>query len=97
MIKRKNIEQIRKMVLPILRRNGVAKAAIFGSHATGMATPSSDVDMLVSFRGRKSLLDLAGVELELEKVLGRKVDLLTYKSLHPLLRERVMKEEVRIL
>lgn len=60
-------------------------------------TDQSDVDLLVEFEGRKSLLDLSGLKIELEDALGRKVDVVTYRSLHPLLRERILAEQVPIL
>jgi predicted nucleotidyltransferase len=71
----------------------VKRASIFGSVARGEATGDSDIDLLIEFEGRKSLLDLAGLKIELEESLGRKVDVLTYKSLHPLLRDRILEEE----
>lgn len=60
-------------------------------------TDESDVDLLVEFEKRKSLLDLAGLKIELEDALNRRVDVLTYRSLHPLLKERILAEQVRIL
>ena len=57
----------------------------------------SDIDILVEFEGEKSLLDLSGLKIELEEVLGRKVDVLTYNSLHPLLKERILEEQKAIL
>ena len=48
-----------------------------------------DIDILVEFWAEKSLLDLAGLKIELEESSGRKVDVLTYNSLHPLLKERI--------
>jgi uncharacterized protein len=60
-------------------------------------TDQSDVDLLVEFEGRKSLLDLSGFKIELEDALCRKVDVVTYRSLHPLLRERILAEQVPIL
>ena len=84
-------------ILQILKRNEVAKAGIFGSYARGEERPGSDLDMLVEFKGRKSLLDLCGVELELERALRRRVDLLTYNSIHPLLKERILGEEIRLI
>ena len=86
-----------KAVIPLLNRHEVARAGLFGSYARGTETKSSDVDILVRFRGRKTLLDLIGLKQALEDSLRRKVDVLTYKSIHPRLRERVFKEEVRIL
>ena len=93
----KKITKLKKKILPILRRNNVTKSGIFGSFVRGEAGKNSDIDILVEFKGRKSLLDLARLEIELEKVLKRKVDLGEYSVIHPLLRERILKEEVRIL
>jgi len=62
-----------------------------------MKEESSDIDILVEFGAEKSLLDLAGLEIELEESLGRKVDVLTYNSLHPLLKERILSEQRVIL
>ncbi|MBN2251163.1 MAG: nucleotidyltransferase family protein [Candidatus Altiarchaeota archaeon] len=91
------VGEIRKAVLPVLRKNGVAKAGFFGSFVRGEASAKSDVDILVEFRGRKSLFDLSHLEIELEDTLGRKVDVVTYNSLHPLLKDRILREEVKIL
>ncbi len=63
----------------------------------GSKKKSSDIDILIKFKEGKSLLDLARLELILEKKLGRKVDLVTYDSLHPLIKDRILKEEVKVL
>jgi predicted nucleotidyltransferase len=65
--------------------------------ARGEASEDSDVDLLVEFEGKKSLLDLIGLKLDLEDNLNRRFDVLTYDSLHPLLKERILKEQVAIL
>jgi len=75
----------------------VVKAGIFGSLAKGSFKKSSDIDILIKFKGQRSLFDLARLELELEEKLGRRVDVLTYRSLHPLIKKEVLKEEVKIL
>ena len=94
---KREIKKIKKEVLPILKRYDVIRAGIFGSYARGEQKKKSDIDLLIQFKGRKSLLDLTGLELDLEKKLKVKVDILTYKSLHHLLKERILKEEIRIL
>lgn len=91
-----NIQTIRTKVTPVLENEGVTKAAVFGSHATGEARQNSDVDLLVEFGSRKSLFDLVGLKLELEKVLKKKVDLLTYRSIHHLLRNIILNEQIVI-
>jgi predicted nucleotidyltransferase len=57
----------------------------------------SDEDILVEFEPGRSLLDLAGLKIELEENLGRRVDVLTYRSLNPLLKDRILKEQKPIL
>ena len=68
------------------------KIAIFGSYARDEANPESDVDILVEFCDRKSLLDLVGIEQELADALGLNVDLLTEKSISPYLIDRIKRE-----
>jgi hypothetical protein len=93
----RNLKEIKDKITGILGRRGVRRASFFGSAARGELTEDSDIDILVEFEGRKSLLDLAGLKMELEDALKRKVDVLTYNSLHPRLKERVLREEVAIL
>jgi len=93
----KEIEKIKNKILPILQRYDVVRSAIFGSFARGENTEGSDIDILVEFGGEKSLLDLAGLKIALEESLKIKVDVLTYNSLHPLLRERILREQRVIL
>lgn len=91
------LKKIIDKIIAILKANDVKKAAIFGSFARGEATKSSDVDILIEFKGKKSLFDLAGLKIELEEAIGRKVDVVTYKSLHPLLKEKILSEQLIIL
>ena len=94
----KSIESIKHKIVKILKENGVVRTGIFGSYARGEQSKKSDLDILIEVRGRKfSLFDLLGLEMELKKALKKKVDLLAYRSIHPLLKERIFKEEVRII
>jgi predicted nucleotidyltransferase len=93
----RELERLREKVTPILRRLGVRRASVFGSLARGEGDEESDVDLLVELEPGRSLLDLAELKVELEEVLGRRVDVITYDSLHPLLRDRVLREQRRIL
>ena len=95
--KTRRISSIKNKILPELVKAGVKKASLFGSAARGEAKKGSDIDLIVEFKGRKSLLDLAGLKQELEKVLGKRVDVLTYDSLHPLLKVRILREQEVIL
>ena len=67
-----------------------------GSFARRVPEDASDVDVLVEFEGERSLLDLAGLRLELMDALGRDLDVVTYRSLHPRMREHVLNEQVAI-
>ncbi len=81
----------------ILERNGAKRAGLFGSYARGENRKGSDIDMLVELGKGKSLLDLIGLEQELEQKTRSKFDLVTYKSLNHLIRDDILKEEVKIL
>ena len=86
-------ELIDKLV-KLLKKHGVKKIVIFGSYARGEAGPDSDIDVIVEFKNRKSLLDLVGIEQELEDELGIRVDLLTEKSISPYLIDNIRKESI---
>ena len=91
------IKEIRDKIIPILKRYGVSKAALFGSSVKGEMTEESDIDVLVEIETDISLLDFVGLKLELEEILGRKVDVVEYSTLKPILKERVLREQVPIL
>jgi len=80
-------------IVPILKAQEVEKASVFGSFAKGCATEKSDIDILVQLKKDKSLLDLVGLKLDLEAKLGRKVDLLTYQSINPYLKQIIFDEQ----
>ena len=90
---------IKETIVAILRRHDVVHAGIFGSFARGDQRPQSDLDILIEFdpTKTKSLLDLAALGIELEDALGRPVDLVTYRSLNPRIRDRVLADEVVLL
>lgn len=73
----------------LCREHGVVFAGLFGSRARGEASPDSDVDVLVRFDERRSLIDQARVEREIGEAMGRSVDLVTENALSPYLRDQV--------
>lgn len=93
---KQSIEEIKEQILPVLQRFDVVKAAIFGSMVRGETEESSDLDLLVEFTGDKSLFDLVDLKEALEEALHCKVDVLTYNSIHPLLKKSILKKEVVI-
>ena len=86
------MDEIINKLVSILKKHGVRRIEVFGSYARGEAEPESDLDVIVEFEKRKSLLELVGIEQELEDALGIKVDLLTKASISPYLMERIEKE-----
>ena len=83
-------------LIEICRQNDVAKLGVFGSMARGEATEQSDIDLLVYFAQRKSLLAMVALERQISAALGRKVDLLTEAALSPYLRDTIKSEMVVI-
>ncbi len=82
-----NVGEIKKRAVPLLKSYGVARAGVFGSVTRGDAGAGSDVNILVELPKDASLLDLAGLKIDLEGMLGNEVDVLTYNSLYSLLKE----------
>jgi len=94
--KLKELRQLRPKIVKILKKNDVVKAGIFGSYARGEQTKSSDIDILV--KPPKGIgFGFVGIQLELESKLKKKIDLLSYKAINPLMKKKILKEEVRII
>jgi uncharacterized protein len=69
---------------------------VFGSVARGEANRQSDIDFLVELESGRSLLDLGGLQMELESLLGRRVDVVTARGLRARIREHVLREAVLV-
>jgi predicted nucleotidyltransferase len=83
-----------KIIISSLKNEGVKKIGVFGSYAKGNASPKSDLDLLVAFSKKKSLLDIVRIERELFEKLNIKIDLCTRKSISPYLIDQIEKEEL---
>lgn len=94
---KKTIEQIKKRIKPILKESNVKKAGIFGSYARGEEKKNSDIDILIDLDKNLSLLKLIELKIKLEKILKKKVDLIEYSTIHPLIKKNALEEEVKIL
>ena len=75
------------------RRNRIRRLALFGSVLRDDFGPDSDVDVLVEFEplARVGLITLAGIEIELSRLLGRRADIHTIKGLNPHFRDEVLR------
>jgi hypothetical protein len=80
--------QIRRLA----RAHGVVRLRVFGSYASGVAREASDLDLLVDLEPERDLLDLAGFKLDLEDLLGCKVDVVTEAALSPYLRDHILSQ-----
>ena len=89
-------EEIFNRIVRMLKNQGAKKIGVFGSYVHGEESPDSDIDVLVEFSDRKSLLDIIGIEQELSDTLDIKVDLLTEKSISPYLIDKIKREMVVI-
>jgi len=83
-------------ILGLAAKYGARNVRIFGSVARGKADEQSDVDFLVEMEPGRSLLDLGGLQAELEALLGCSVDVVTEKGLKPRIRGRVLAEAIQI-
>ena len=88
------IEQHRAEILALAEKRGITDVRVFGSMARGDANEASDVDLLVTLPAGKSGLALGGLLMDVQDLLGRRVDVLTEPALHPLLRTRVLMESI---
>lgn len=84
----------REEILRAASRHGARNVRVFGSVARGEADEHSDIDLIVEFEPGRSLLDHAGLWLELQELLGRKVDVVSDRGIKPRIRERVLREAV---
>jgi predicted nucleotidyltransferase len=88
------LKEKRQEIIQLAARHGATNVRIFGSVARGEADAASDLDVLVDLEPGRSLLDLGGLLMDLQQLLGREVDVVTAKGLRARIRERVLSEAV---
>lgn len=84
----------RDEILGIAARHGAFNVRVFGSVARGEADEDSDIDLIVAFESGRSLLDHAALWLDLQELLGCKVDVVSDRGIKPRIRDRVLREAV---
>lgn len=90
------LQRHRADVVRLAAAHGVTDIRVFGSVARGEADEASDIDLLVRVAPDRSVFDLGGLLLDLQDLLGRKVDVVTERGLRPRLRERVLREAIPV-
>ncbi len=93
----KRLEKIKTKILPILKQAGVKRSSLFGSYVRGEETKDSDIDILVELPKGKSLFDFVDLQLKLEEMLNRKVDLVEYSTIKPRLKPYILDNQLQIL
>ncbi|MFH0822939.1 MAG: nucleotidyltransferase family protein [Pseudomonadota bacterium] len=88
------IKSRRLEILRIAQKHGAVNVRIFGSYSRGEEGAGSDVDLLVDVAGDHSPWFPAGLTVDLEELLGKRVHVVTVPALHPHIRERVRQEAV---
>jgi predicted nucleotidyltransferase len=91
---RELVDAHRDEILHVTADHGARSVRLFGSLVRDEAGPDSDVDFLVELEPGRTLFDQAALKLDLERILGRKVDVVTEGGLRPSLRERILHEAV---
>jgi uncharacterized protein len=86
----------REQILSIAHQHGAVSVKLFGSAARGDEADSSDVDFVVELEPGRSLLDLGGMQSDLERLLGCAVDVVTVNGLRERIRARVLEEAVPV-
>lgn len=91
------LEDIKMKILPILKKADVKKAALFGSYVRGDNTKTSDIDILVELPDNATLFELGGLKVTLEEELNKKVDVVTYKSISPIIKDSILSNQYPLL
>lgn len=88
------LHEKREDILRVASKRGASNVRVFGSVARGEADSKSDIDLLVDLEPGRSLFDLGGLLMDLQELLGQKVDIVTERGLRERIRERVLKEAI---
>ena len=84
------------VIREIAGRHGATHVRVFGSCARGEQKPESDLDLLVDLEPGRSILDLVAIKQDLEDLLGKRVDVVTERSLSPYVRDAVLKDALTL-
>lgn len=90
------LQDKRDQVIKLAARHGALNVRVFGSVARGEARPDSDINFLVDCGTNPSPFFPGGLLMDLEELLGRRVDIVTERGLHPYLRDKILNEAVAL-
>ncbi len=84
------IHQVKDQIVLVCQQYGCKKVALFGSYAKKLQNDDSDIDILVEPPQKFGLIKFSSMKLDLQKVLNKKVDLITYKGISPYIRDSIL-------
>ena len=87
-----DLAKYNKIIREICKKNDITFLGLFGSTARGDEKSASDVDLMVRFTERKSLLDIVRIEREFTEAVGTEVDLLMEASIHKYLKKQILSD-----
>ncbi len=90
------LEVIKKQITPILKRQGVLRAAVFGSAARGEMKKKSDIDFLMKIEKNRTFFDLLNLKIALEDKLKRSVDIVEYDAIKTFIKKAILKDQKKI-
>ena len=91
------IEKYQRLILPVLKRYFIKRAAIFGSAAKGNMDANSDVDLLIEAEEGFTLFKMLKLEEEISELIKRKVDLVEYSALKSSIKTAILSSAITIL
>ncbi|TKJ37192.1 MAG: nucleotidyltransferase [Planctomycetes bacterium B3_Pla] len=90
------VQNKKEQILALAAKHGASNIRVFGSVANGTAGEGSDVDFLVDMEKGRSLFDLGGLLMDLQRLLDRKVDVVTEKGLRKRIRQTVLSQAIKL-
>jgi predicted nucleotidyltransferase len=91
------VNSIKSIIVTVLKKHQIAKAAIFGSYARNEATNDSDIDLLIETNQPITLFDVLRLEKELAKATSKKVDIVEFSAIKKSIRENILRDAILIL
>jgi predicted nucleotidyltransferase len=93
---RERVAELQEAIRAAALASRALEVRVFGSVARGDEVEHSDIDFLVTLEPGRTLLDLARLEVRLEQLLGRRVDVVTIEGLREPMRSAALREAVRV-
>ncbi len=91
------VSEIKQIALPIFQEEGIHHSAIVGSYARGEENAESDIDFLVTFPSKTTLMDVTRLKRLLENALQKEVDIISTNAVSPMIKESLIADQYSII